>query len=374
MKLFASMMAVLAAAASLQAQPRLSEDRDLKPIDLTGWDCLNQLGGSAKTPDGVERNHQKNRSATDLAGLKIPQFDTAAFLRNVSGFDSETKGKHRKDLNPGQKQQLESLEKQVVSLTAYLVLAYAGPPETTNCGSVDMHDWHLEVFERPLEHPPGIGDPTPIICEITPRTQNTIFSDGVRIQKLAGFFRRPDLESEATGQPPQRVRITGFLTWDDDHNGAADVGTSIQSIGANRYHHPWRSSAWEIHPVIKIEPAEGAPPPVAVKAAPSQAASPSPAPSAVKPASTPVAPKASPQAATPKASPTATAKAAAASSRAPLPPEVTLVAPVTIKIPYGEAVLPRGMKLPLLSRDAQIARVNYLGQTVEVPLTATDLR
>jgi hypothetical protein len=40
----------------------------------------------------------------------------------------------------------------------------------------------------------------------------------------------------------------------DDHNGKADVGTTIESIGKNKYHHPWRSTAWAIHPVLKIEP------------------------------------------------------------------------------------------------------------------------
>jgi hypothetical protein len=26
-------------------------------------------------------------------------------------------------------------------------------PETTNCGSANFHDWHLEVFENPSDHP-----------------------------------------------------------------------------------------------------------------------------------------------------------------------------------------------------------------------------
>jgi len=29
----------------------------------------------------------------------------------------------------------------------------------------------------------------------------------------------------------------------------------VQNIGSNKYHHPWRSTAWEIHPVLKIEAA-----------------------------------------------------------------------------------------------------------------------
>ncbi|MDQ6626804.1 MAG: hypothetical protein M3Y69_11815, partial [Verrucomicrobiota bacterium] len=162
-------------------------------------------------------------------------------------------GKHRAELSAAQREQLNALEKQVVSLTAYLGMAYSGAPETTNCGHGDIHDWHLEMFERPIEHAPAIGDPTPIICEITPRTQSMIFKSGIRLQKLGGFFRNSDLETEPMGQKPQRVRITGLLMWDDAHIGKADIGSMIESITPNKYHHPWRSTGWEIHPVMKVE-------------------------------------------------------------------------------------------------------------------------
>lgn len=235
------------------AQQRISEDRDLLDIDLSGWDCLDKLEGTAKTPDGLERNRLKNRSPIDLAGVSVPEFDTVGFLKHVEAFDAETKGKRRSNLTTPQREQLESLEKQIVSLTAYLVLAYAGPPESTNCGSVDFHDWHLEMFERPLDHSPTVGDPTPIIAEIAPRTQNALFKNGIRIQELTAFFRRPDLESEPAAPKARRIRVTGYLLWDDDHNGKADVGTTIQSIAKSKYHNPWRSTAWEVHPVLKIE-------------------------------------------------------------------------------------------------------------------------
>lgn len=248
-------MTMLVSTAS-HAQQRISEDRDLLEIDLAQWDCADRLEGKATTADGLERNRLKNRSAVELAGLSIPVFDTIGFLKHVADFDAETKSKRRKDLTKPQREKLASMEKQVVSLTAYLVLAYAGPPESANCASVDFHDWHLEMFERPLDHSPTVGDPTPIVAEITPRTQNAIFRAGVRIQKLAGFFRRPDLESERAAPEPRRVRVTGYLLWDDDHNGRADVGSVIESIGKIGYHNPWRSTAWEIHPVIKIEPAD----------------------------------------------------------------------------------------------------------------------
>lgn len=292
----------------------ISEDRELKELDLSGWDCKDAPGGSAKTDDGVERNKGKNRPPVSLTGLKIEQLETAGFLRELSAFDAQTKGKRRKDLNAAQTAQLKELEQKVVSLTGYLVLMYAGPPESTNCGSVDFHDWHLEVFDKPLDHPPGPGDPTPIICEITPRTQSAIFRDGARLQTLAGFFRHPDMEVEKLAQKPQRVRVTGFLLWDDEHNGSADVGTTVQKIvGRYKFHQPWRSTAWEIHPLVQLEATEsGAFPP------------------------SPLGPAATPAAGGVEQSPTAAPTVAALSATAAATsPEVTLVKPVKVKIRYG---------------------------------------
>jgi len=58
---------------------------------------------------------------------------------------------------------------------------------------------------------------------------------------------------------------------------------------------------------------------------------------------------------------------------APTTQFVTLTQPVRIKIAYGETVLPRGLKLPLISRDAQSVTVKYLDETPTIPLSATDL-
>jgi hypothetical protein len=60
-----------------------------------------------------------------------------------------------------------------------------------------------------------------------------------RIQSLAGLFRLQD--------------TSYYLLWDDEHNDSADVGSTVQDFSKNGFHHPWRSTAWEIHPVMKIE-------------------------------------------------------------------------------------------------------------------------
>ena len=244
-------------AAPAGAQKGISDDRELTELDLKSWDCLDKPEGTGETADGVERNKQKNRAPIDLAGVEVLELDTAGFRSRFSAFDAEANGKHRQELSPELREQLNSLEKQVVSLTAFLGMAYCGGPETTNCGRPDIHDWHLEMFERPIERAPTIGDPTPIICEITPRTQSLLFNAGVRLQKLGGFFRRSDLETEPMMQKPQLVRITGLLMWDDAHSGKADIGPTIGWITPNKYHHPWRSTGWEIHPAMKIEVLSG---------------------------------------------------------------------------------------------------------------------
>src|SRR5438876_1548431 len=144
---------------------------ELRDVDLTGWDCATKLEGAAKTQDGKERNRQKNRSPIDLAGVTVIPFDTPGFLAHVADYDSQIQAKRRREMNPAQKTQLEAFEKEIVSLTGWLVFAYQGLPETTNCKSDQFLDWHLEVFAQPADHSPRIGDPTPIICEITPHTE-----------------------------------------------------------------------------------------------------------------------------------------------------------------------------------------------------------
>ena len=42
---------------------RMTEDRELTDLDVSGWDCLNKPEGTAKSDDGAERNRLKNRSA-----------------------------------------------------------------------------------------------------------------------------------------------------------------------------------------------------------------------------------------------------------------------------------------------------------------------
>jgi endonuclease/exonuclease/phosphatase family metal-dependent hydrolase len=55
------------------------------------------------------------------------------------------------------------------------------------------------------------------------------------------------------------------------------------------------------------------------------------------------------------------------------PQFLTLTQPVRIKIPYGETILPRGLKLTVLSRNGETVTVKYLDETPTIPVSATDL-
>jgi endonuclease/exonuclease/phosphatase family metal-dependent hydrolase len=65
---------------------------------------------------------------------------------------------------------------------------------------------------------------------------------------------------------------------------------------------------------------------------------------------------------------------ATVSPPASAPEFVTLIEPVKIKITYGEAVLPRGLKLPVLSRNANTVTVKYLDGSHAIPISSTDLQ
>jgi hypothetical protein len=323
-----------------QPHPINGDDLELRDLNTSDWPCLNQPSGTAKTPDGIERNLMKNRGTAKMQP-NIQSLDTAGFLKKVSVYDEELKAHRRNELTGEQKKALEGYENQIVSLTGYLVLAYSGPPETCNCGDKNFHDWHLEIFEKPSDHHPQPGDPTPIICETTPRTEQKIFRDGIRLQTLTGFFRSQK-QYPSTNHPSSLIKVTGFLMWDDDHNGTADVGTAVSYITpGNGFHHPWRSTAWELHPILKIEPAKA----VAIAATPSVPPSlPTPSATTTTPAGTPSAPQ-----------------------------FVTLTQPVEIQILYGKTIIPKGIRLPVVSYDSSMVRVRYMNETYSIPISSTDL-
>ena len=233
-----------------------AEDTELRDLDVSHWSCLNKAAGTATQPDEQERNLMKNRNPAHALPSNVEQLDVPAFLKKIASYDATLKTTRRADLHQARKDQLRGFENQIVSLTGWLNLAYSSKAESANCGDATFHDWHLEVFAQPMDHPPHVGDATPIISEITPRTAKPLYDEGVRLLALAGFMRLLDNSFQPTGHPPRKIRVTGYLMWDDLHNDSEAVGPKVRMIAADKFHHPWRASAWEIHPVLKLEKLE----------------------------------------------------------------------------------------------------------------------
>ena len=230
---------------------------DLRDLSLTNWNCLTERAGTPKNPAGASRNRMKNRDWIAVTDSHVPQWDYAQFVEHMRPYTAELGASHRSNLTAEAQAKLVGIETQIVSVTGWMVLTYPGPAESCNCGSVEFHDWHIELVPQPLDHAPQIGDPTAIICEVTPRTEAPLYRAGVRVQRLAAYMnqgKQPNIVAHPTGAAPHKVRITGYLMWDDEHNEAGkDVGPTIERGGHGEYHHPWRATAWEIHPILKIE-------------------------------------------------------------------------------------------------------------------------
>src|SRR5947209_8470048 len=77
---------------SILGGQQISEDRELKELDLTAWNCANRPEGTGRSPQTAERNRLKNRFAADLSGISVKSFDIAGLLKHVGEFDAETKG------------------------------------------------------------------------------------------------------------------------------------------------------------------------------------------------------------------------------------------------------------------------------------------
>jgi hypothetical protein len=228
----------------------------LRELDLKKWNCSKRENGAARNGVDATRNRLRNRHW--IAVVKpAPDWTFEQFLTNVQQFNLEVEASSRKLLTSAQSDRLADIEKQIVSVTGWLVVARADGPESANCDNAEFHDWRLELFANPQNHAPGPGDPTSLIGEITPRTETAIYRAGVRLQKLAAFIRTgepPKLDTISTGHSAHKVRITGYLFWDDQHNQPQkDIGTTIASGGGEEEARPWRITAWEIHPVLKIE-------------------------------------------------------------------------------------------------------------------------
>ncbi len=173
---------------------------------------------------------QKNRLAIacHYAGMTVQQMLSLPKLpANVRALPADNQS--LKDL--------QAVESQSVVLEGYLALAKDGGQEGTNCKSPTRKDVHMEIVGTDTEDPKSnrgqhaITEVTPWFGEaITAWTKVTIGSYAAYVDGYSGNMLRP----------PTKIRVYGWLFYDEAHVSDGSIGQ-------------WRGTAWEIHPITRIE-------------------------------------------------------------------------------------------------------------------------
>jgi hypothetical protein len=169
-------------------------------------------GGAAVTPGGREFARLKNRTAAP----KPEDFDEGVSLEAL--------------LRPGADRGRWS-ESRAGSVEGYVVEVKEGGIEAANCYSYRDRDVHIHVAPRP-EAPRTEW----LVVEVTPRARRSAAASG-------RDWSADALRVELVGR---RCRFEGWLLFDREHADESEH-TAPGSKGN------WRATAWELHPVTRIE-------------------------------------------------------------------------------------------------------------------------
>lgn len=133
--------------------------------------------------------------------------------------------------------ELQALESKSVLLEGYFAMAKDGGKEGTNCGSGTRTDIHMEIVATDAEDPKTNRNQH-VITEVTPWFHDAISAwTKENIGKYAAYL---DGYKGNMLRQPTKVRIYGWLFYDEAHVGDGSVGK-------------WRGTSWEIHPITRIE-------------------------------------------------------------------------------------------------------------------------
>jgi hypothetical protein len=171
------------------------------------------IEGDAKDAKARELNPLKRRMTTPKASDIDPKVTLSAFV--APGDDHSRWNDHKGGVVSG-----------------YVADVKVGGIESVNCHTHDpqYRDTHIE-----LTLDPNGGEEKHVIVEVTPQWREVMAKDGVD-------WSTTTLRKSLKGR---WVRITGWLLFDDEH---ASASTNTAGKG-----HIWRATAWELHPITKIE-------------------------------------------------------------------------------------------------------------------------
>jgi hypothetical protein len=131
-------------------------------------------------------------------------------------------------------------EQHGAAISGYVADVKVGGIESVNCHTKDplYRDTHIELTLDPLND----SEAKHVIVEVTPQWRQVMAKDGVD-------WSTATLRKTLLGR---WIRVTGWLMFDVEH---ARQSTNTAS-GSGKV---WRATAWEVHPITKIEVLPGKP-------------------------------------------------------------------------------------------------------------------
>jgi hypothetical protein len=132
---------------------------------------------------------------------------------------------------------LNNLESRAVRLEGFLAMVKKSSKEGVNCGSTTRVDLHVETVDNDTEDPKTIR-PRLVVNEVSPW-----FREAIAAWTHTNLWQFASYRGGYSGtkqRDPAKVRIYGWLFYDDAH-------VSDGAVGA------WRGTAWEVHPITRIE-------------------------------------------------------------------------------------------------------------------------
>lgn len=218
--------------------------------DLTTIDVGNKMcgidGAAQQNSEKAKLNNLKNR-------FRLPNqpFTPITFTQLQALNQGRLKGKNIVEYpdssNPN--------NKRAVSLEGYVNKVAVGgcsSGESCNCGSQEntICDTHIDVLPtKNTKHKDGHNT---YIVEITQRIR-LLAGKGLLTSNIgSGKDWSTDNLKQLEGH---RVRFSGYLYFDTDHANETWMGDPADKAGTKKNGKPnnWRETAWEVHPVMKIE-------------------------------------------------------------------------------------------------------------------------
>jgi len=172
---------------------------------------------------------QKNR-------LKIPCSYSPMSISDMLGLEHLPKSVRALPETDNRAQYLKLAETKAVVLEGFLAMAKDGGEEGVNCKSGTRLDTHVELVDSDSEDPKS-NRSRHVVAEVTPWFHEAITAWSTdRLGELASYVG--GYSAHSPRHQPAKVRIYGYLFYDEAHATGAES---------------WRGTAWEVHPITKIE-------------------------------------------------------------------------------------------------------------------------